>query len=74
LTGKFLDLEMEIDNFALQCGTYALSAAAPMPVRKGMHAGLGEQLDVIETMARKLREKAAQDSHGFVWPGRAGAS
>jgi hypothetical protein len=50
LTGKFLDLEMEIDNFALQCGTYALSAAAPMPVRKGMHAGLGEQLTLKDDL------------------------
>jgi hypothetical protein len=74
LTGKFLDLECEIDNFALQCGTYAFSAAAPMAVRKGLHAGLGEQLDVIETMAKELRQKGAQDAHGFVWPGRAGAS
>jgi hypothetical protein len=74
LTGKFPDLECEVDNFALQCGTYALSAAAPMPVRKGVHAGLGEQPHVIETMAKELRQNAAQDSHGIVWPCRAGAS
>jgi hypothetical protein len=74
LTGKFPDLECEVDNFALQCGTYALSAAAPIPVRKGVHAGLGEQLHVIETMAKELRQNAAQDSHGIVWPCRAGAS
>jgi hypothetical protein len=74
LTGKFRDLECEIDNFALQCGTYALSAAAPSPVRKGINAGLGDQLAVIETMAAALREKAAQDRFGMVGPGRAGAS
>jgi hypothetical protein len=73
LTGKFIDLECEIDNFALQCGTYALGAVT-MPVRKGVNAGLGDQLHVIETMAKELRQKAAQDSHSFVWPGRAGAS
>jgi hypothetical protein len=65
LTNEFLDLEGEIDNFALQVGTYAFSAAAAIPVRKGMHAGLGAQLTLIETMATELRQKAAQDHFGL---------
>jgi hypothetical protein len=71
LTAEFLDLEGEIDNFALQAGTYAFSAAAAIPVRKGIHAGLGAQLTLIETMATELRQKAAQDSWGLITPGRA---
>ncbi len=70
LTSEFLDLEGEIDNFALQVGTYAFSAAAAIPVRKGMHAGLGEQLTLIETMATELRQKAAQDDFGLSRQGR----
>jgi hypothetical protein len=70
LTGEFLDLEREIDSFASQVGTYAFSAAT-MPVRKGMHAGLGEQLTVIEGKATALREKAARDPWGLTLPGRA---
>jgi hypothetical protein len=70
LTGEFLDLEGEIDSFASQVGTYAFSAAA-IPVRKGIHAGLGAQLTLIETMATELRQKAAQDSWGLITPGRA---
>ena len=30
------------------------------PIRKGKHAGLGEQLALIETKAAELREKAAE--------------
>jgi hypothetical protein len=71
LTGEFLDLEGEIDSFASQGGTYAFSAAAAIPVRKGIHAGLGAQLILIETMATELRQKAAQDSWGLITPGRA---
>jgi hypothetical protein len=71
LTGEFLDLEGEIDSFASQVGTYAFSAAAAIPVRKGIHAGLGAQLTLIETMATELRQKAAQDSWGLITPGRA---
>jgi hypothetical protein len=71
LTAEFLDLEGEIDNFALQVGTYAFSAAAAIPVRKGIHAGLGAQLTLIETMATELRQKAARDAHGLILPGRA---
>jgi hypothetical protein len=69
LTHEFLYLEGEIDNFALQVGTYAFSGAAAMPVPKGKHARLGEQLDVIEDKAKKLREKAARDRFGLTLPG-----
>lgn len=71
LTGDFLYLEGEIDNFALQVGTNAFSGAVPMPVRKGKLAGLGEQLAVIETLATELRAKAARDPWGLTLPGRA---
>jgi hypothetical protein len=59
LTGEFLDLEREIDNFASQVGTHALSAV-PIPVRKGRTAGLGDQLAKIERNAKALREKAVE--------------
>ena len=71
LTGEFLDLEGEIDSFASQVGTYAFSAGAAIPVRKGIHAGLGAQLTLIETIATELRQKAAQDNWGLITPGRA---
>jgi hypothetical protein len=71
LTGDFLYLEGEIDNFASQSGDYALSGAVTRTVRKGKHAGLGAQLAVIEAKAFALREKAAQDRSGLVLPGRA---
>jgi hypothetical protein len=71
LTGEFLDLEGEIDSFASQVGTYAFSVGAAIPVRKGMHAGLGEQLTLIETIATELRQKAAQDHFGLTLSGRA---
>jgi hypothetical protein len=70
LTGEFLYLEGEIDNFALQVGTYAFSGAAAMPVPKGKHASLSEQLTVIEAKATELRVKAAQDAFGLTLPGR----
>ncbi len=44
LTSEFLDLEREIDSFA-----------SPQP-----YADLGEQLTLIEKMATKLRQKAAE--------------
>jgi hypothetical protein len=59
VTGEFLDLEREIDNFASQVGTHALSAV-PIPVRKGRTAGLGDQLAKIERNAKALREKAVE--------------
>jgi hypothetical protein len=40
-----------------------------MPVPKGKHARLGEQLDMIEDKAKKLREKAARDRFGLTLPG-----
>jgi hypothetical protein len=43
LTGKFLDLEREIDNFALQWEKIS---------------SLGHQLELIEAMATELRDKA----------------
>jgi hypothetical protein len=58
LTGDFLDLEREIDSFALQVGTYAFSPAVTMPVQKGKHGGLGDQLAKIEAKATQLRDKA----------------
>jgi hypothetical protein len=58
LTGEFLDLEGEIDNFAAQweknLSTYGV------PVRVGKHAGLGEQLDEIGRKADALLKKAAE--------------
>jgi hypothetical protein len=61
LTGKFLDLEREIDSFASQWGTYAFSGASALPVRKGYHAGLSDQVAVIEAMATKLRDTAREE-------------
>ncbi len=71
LTGEFLYLEGEIDSFRSQVGTYSFSAAGTMPVQKGNHAGLSEQLALIERMATALREKAARDRWGLTLPGRA---
>ena len=58
LTGDFLDLEREIDSFAWQW--VDLPAYTQVLVRYGMHAGLGDQLALIETKAAALREKAAE--------------
>jgi hypothetical protein len=69
LTGEFLYLEGEIDNFAAQWED-SQSTYGPL-IRLGKHVGLGEQLAVIEDKALTLREKAAQDRHGIVWSGRA---
>ena len=77
LTGEFLDLEREIDSFASQVGTYAFSAAATMPVGKGKHAGLDEQLASIEKAATALREKAFErfsGSAGTAPPRRSGGA
>ena len=59
LTHDFLDLEGEIDNFALQVGTYALGAAR-IPVLKGKLADLSKQLDEIKRKADALREQATE--------------
>jgi hypothetical protein len=40
-------------------------------IRVAKTEGLVEQFDLIETKAAALREKAAQDRYGIVWPGRA---
>jgi hypothetical protein len=59
LTREFLDLEAQIDNFASQLALdIQLSQAMLQPIRKGKHAGLGEQLTVIEDKAIQLRDKA----------------
>jgi hypothetical protein len=70
LTGEFLYLEGEIDNFASQW-TMVMTPLMQQPIKTGKHAGLGEQLDVIEAKAFALREKVAQDRWGLVLPGRA---
>jgi hypothetical protein len=70
LTRELLDIEMEIDNLALQYEdrpSFTTSAV----IRMGKHVGLGEQLVVIEGKAFALREKAAQDRWGLALPGRA---
>jgi hypothetical protein len=56
LTSEFLDLEREIDSFALQYEDRAM--------RVGKHAGLDEQLALIETKAAALREKAVERFSG----------
>jgi hypothetical protein len=58
LTGEFLDLEREIDSFAMQWRVEIVNATVPR--REGMHAGLSEQLALIETKAATLREKAVE--------------
>ena len=58
LTGEFLDLEREIDSFAMQ-GVDTIVNAGVLS-RGGKHAGLGEQLALIETKARALRVKALE--------------
>ena len=55
MTGEFLDLEREIDSFASQCED-TLSPTHGMMTREGKHAGLGEQLVLIETKARSARK------------------
>jgi hypothetical protein len=52
LTTEFLELESEIDNFALQW------EAPQNEVRVGLHAGFRKQLAVIEAKAKHLREEA----------------
>jgi hypothetical protein len=56
LTGEFLDLEREIDGFAMQWEDKIVNAG--VLVRWGKHAGLGEQLALIERKAAELRQKA----------------
>jgi hypothetical protein len=59
LTGEFLDLEREIDSFALQWEDRP-SATVNVTIRMGKHASLGDQLALIEAKATELRDKAAR--------------
>jgi len=59
LTGEFLDLEREIDGFALQCED-RYSSTTGLTIRMGKLAGLGDQLTLIETKAAALLRKAAE--------------
>ena len=59
LTGEFLDLEREIDSFASQWELGTTPTAGEL-IRKGKHAGLGEQLALIEAKATELRQKATE--------------
>jgi hypothetical protein len=59
LTGDFLDLEREIDSFASQFRDYE-TVNSRLTIQKGFHAGLGDQLALIETKAAVLREKAVE--------------
>jgi hypothetical protein len=59
LTGEFLDLEREIDSFALQCEDRPTTMLS-VTIRMGKHAGLGEQLAAIETKAAAIETKAAE--------------
>ena len=52
MTGEFLDLEREIDSFASQ-SELSMSPVLQGAIRKGKHAGLGEQLALIETKASR---------------------
>ena len=56
LTFNILDLEREIDSFARQWEDDQ-STYGPI-IRMGKHAGLGEQLARIETMANDLHLKS----------------
>jgi hypothetical protein len=58
LTGDFLELEREIDSFAMKWRVEIVNATVPR--REGMHAGLREQLVRIEMMAAALRERAVE--------------
>ena len=58
MTGEFLDLEREIDSFAMQWVDIIVNAG--VPIRMGNFAGLGEQLALIEAKAAGLRNRAAE--------------
>jgi hypothetical protein len=58
LIGEFLNLEREIDSFAMQWVDTIVNAGVLS--RGGKHAGLGGQLALIEKMATELRRKAAE--------------
>jgi hypothetical protein len=64
LTGGFLDLEREIDNFASQVEeTGSFTVGQPPAIRVGKTVGLGEQLASIEANATALRKKAAEGTY-----------
>jgi len=56
LTGDFLDLEREIDSFALQSEDRLTNSG--VLIRYGKLPGLNDQLALIETKAEALRQKA----------------
>ena len=58
MTGEFLDLEREIDSFAMQSEDKIVTDG--FLIRVGKHAGLREQFARIEMKATKLREKAVE--------------
>ena len=58
LTREFLDLEREIDSFAMQREDQIITAG--FLVQWGKHAGLREQFVLIEKSATALRAKAAE--------------
>jgi hypothetical protein len=71
LTGDFLDLEREIDSFAMQWRVEMFDQVTPRQRskrREGMHAGLHEELASIEAKAATLREKAAERFSGSMPP------
>jgi hypothetical protein len=64
LTAEFLDLEGEIDNFALQYE----DRPSPTPtviIRLGKHADLGSQLALIEAKAAELHARVARERWGL---------
>jgi hypothetical protein len=61
LTGEFLDLEREIESFAMQyVETGPFTVGQPPKIQVGKHDGLVEQLASIEAKATMLQSKAAQ--------------
>jgi hypothetical protein len=70
LTGEFLYLEGEIDNFALQYEYYPSKTMGAL-IRLGKHAGLVEQLTLIEGKAPLCARRPRKTVFGLTWPGRA---
>ena len=66
MTGEFLDLEREIDNFALQYEYYP-SKTMGMLIRLGKHAGLSEQL----AQTQSLQQSCERPAGGLGGPGPA---
>ena len=60
MTGEFLDLEREIDSFAMQWEDKIVNAG--FLVRWDKHAGLREQFTLIEMKAAQLRHKATEQT------------